>query len=97
MSRIVMTIAAFTNKQKFLLVNKLDLNLRNKRLKCFIWKLLKYYNWSVALYGTEIWTLRKPERVNKWPNSMTDIQVWWWSWCMLAVGCVVFHMLVYVW
>jgi len=53
MSRIVMTIAAFINKQKSLLVNKLDLNLRNKRLKCLIWEFLKYYNWSVALYGTD--------------------------------------------
>ena len=34
-----------------LFASKLDLNLRKK--------LLKWYIWGIALYGAEIWTLRK--------------------------------------
>jgi hypothetical protein len=34
-----------------LFTGKLDLNLRKKLVKCYIW--------SVTLYGAEIWTLRK--------------------------------------
>jgi hypothetical protein len=49
-SRIAMAKAAF-NKKKTLFTSKLDLNLRNKLVKCCIL--------SIALYGTETWTLRK--------------------------------------
>ena len=28
----------------------------------------------------------RPERVNKWPNSMTDIR-WWWWWCTVVGHC----------
>ena len=45
-SRIVMAKAAF-NKKKNLLTSKLDLNLRKKLVKCYIW--------SMALYGAETW------------------------------------------
>ena len=45
-SRIAMTKAAF----KTLFTSKLDLNLRKKLVKCYIW--------SMALYGAETWTLR---------------------------------------
>jgi hypothetical protein len=44
-----MAKAAF-NKKKTLFTNKLDLNLRKKPVKCYIW--------SMALYGAETWTLR---------------------------------------
>jgi hypothetical protein len=37
--------------KKNILARKLDLNLRKERVKCYIW--------SIALYGAEIWTLRK--------------------------------------
>jgi hypothetical protein len=47
--RIAMVKAAF-NKKKTLFTRKLDLNLRKK--------LVKYYIWSIALYGAETWTLR---------------------------------------
>ena len=43
-SRIAMAKAAF-NKKKTLFASKLDLNLRRKLVKCYIW--------SVALYGAE--------------------------------------------
>jgi hypothetical protein len=44
-SRIVMAKAAF-NKKNPLLTSKLDLNLRKKLVKCYIW--------SIALYGAEL-------------------------------------------
>jgi hypothetical protein len=47
-SRIAMAKAAF-NKTKTLFISKLDLNLRKKLVKCYIW--------SIALYGAETWTL----------------------------------------
>jgi hypothetical protein len=40
--------------KKILFTNKLDLNLRKKLVKCYIW--------SVALCGAEIWTLRKVDQ-----------------------------------
>ena len=42
-----MAKAAF-NKKKNLFTSTLDLNLRKKLVKCYIW--------SMALYGTETWT-----------------------------------------
>ena len=49
-----MTKAAF-NKKKTLFTSKLGLNLRNKLVKCYIW--------SMALYGTETWTLRAEGKI----------------------------------
>jgi hypothetical protein len=47
--RIAMAKAAFI-KKRALFTNTLDLELRKK--------LVKYYIWSKALYGAETWTLR---------------------------------------
>jgi len=47
--RIAMAKAAF-NKKRALFTCTLDLELRKKLVKCYIW--------SVALYGAETWTLR---------------------------------------
>ena len=44
-SRIAMPKAAFNKKKKTLFTSKLDLNLRKKLVKCYIW--------SMALYGAE--------------------------------------------
>jgi hypothetical protein len=55
-SRIAMAKATF-NKKKNLFTSKLDLNLRKKLVKCYIW--------SIALYGAETWTLGKEIR-NTW-------------------------------
>ena len=52
-SRIAMAKTAF-NKKKTLFTSKLDLNLRKKLIKCYIW--------SMALYGAEIWTLRAADQ-----------------------------------
>jgi hypothetical protein len=43
-----MTQASF-NKNKALLTSKLDLNLRKKTVRCYIW--------IIALYGAETWVL----------------------------------------
>ena len=42
---------ATCNRKKTLFSSKLDLNLRKK--------LVKWYIWSIALYGAETWTLWK--------------------------------------
>jgi len=47
--RTAMAKAAF-NKKRALFTSTLDLELRKKLVKCYIW--------SVALYGAETWTLR---------------------------------------
>ena len=47
--RIAMTKAAF-NKKRALFSSTLDLKLRKKLVKCYIW--------SIALDGAETWTLR---------------------------------------
>jgi hypothetical protein len=44
-----MAKAAF-NKKRALFTGKIDLELRKKLVKC--------YMWSIALYGAETWTLR---------------------------------------
>jgi hypothetical protein len=51
-SRIAMAKAAFNKKTLF--TSKLDLNLRKK--------VVKFYIWSIALYGAEMWTLRKVDQ-----------------------------------
>jgi hypothetical protein len=48
-ARIAMAKAAFSRK-KVPSTSKLDLELRKKLVKCYIW--------SIALYGAETWTLR---------------------------------------
>jgi hypothetical protein len=47
--RIAMAKATF-NKKRVLFTSTLDLELRKKLLKCYVW--------SIALYGAETWTLR---------------------------------------
>ena len=47
--RIAMDKAAF-NRKRTLLTSTLDLELRKKLVKCYVW--------SIALYGAESWTLR---------------------------------------
>jgi hypothetical protein len=47
-SRIAMAKAAFNKKTLF--TSTLDLNLKKKLVKCYIW--------STAFYGAETWTLR---------------------------------------
>jgi hypothetical protein len=46
---IAMAKGAF-NKKRALVTSKMDLQLRKKPVKCYVW--------SVALYGAEIWNFR---------------------------------------
>ena len=48
-SRIAMAKSAF-NKKRTLFTSTLDLELKKKLVKCYVW--------STALYGAETWTLR---------------------------------------
>ena len=57
-------IAAFS-KKKTLFTSNLDLNLRNKLIKCYIW--------SMALYGAETWTLRAADQKN-----LESFEMWCW-------------------
>jgi len=51
--RIAMAKVAF-NKKRALFTSTLDLELRKKLMKCYIW--------SIALYSAETWTLRAVDR-----------------------------------
>jgi hypothetical protein len=51
--RIGMAIAAF-NKTRTPFTSRLDLELRKKLVKCYVW--------SIALYGAETWTLRADQK-----------------------------------
>jgi len=63
-SRIAMAKAAFS-KKKTLFTSKLNLNLRKKLIKCYIW--------SMALYGAETWTLRAADQ-----KYLESFEMWCW-------------------
>ena len=58
-----MTKTAFNKNDLF--TSKLDLNLRKKLVKCYIW--------SIVLYGTETWTLQKVDQ-----KYLERIEMWCW-------------------
>jgi hypothetical protein len=58
-----MTKAAFNKETLF--TSKLDLNLRKKVVKCYIW--------STAVYGAETWTLRKVDQ-----KYLESFDMWCW-------------------
>jgi hypothetical protein len=62
-SRIAMAKAAFNKKNLFTI--KLELNLRKKLVKCYIW--------SIALYGAETWTFRKVDQ-----KYLESFEMWCW-------------------
>jgi hypothetical protein len=62
--RIVMAIAAF-NKKRAIFNSTLDLELRKKFVKCYIW--------SIALYGPETWTLRVV-----YQKHLESFEMWCW-------------------
>jgi len=63
-SRIAMANAAF-NKKRALFTSTLDLELRKKLVKCYVW--------SIALYGAETWTLRAVDQKN-----LESFEMWCW-------------------
>ena len=62
--RIAMAKAAF-NKKRTLFTSTLDLELRKK--------LVKWYVWSIALYGAETWTLRAVDQ-----KHLGSFEMWCW-------------------
>ena len=63
-SRIAMAKAAF-NKKKNLFTSKLDLNLRKKLVKCYVW--------SMAVYGAETWRLQATDQ-----KRLESFEMWCW-------------------
>jgi len=63
-SRIAMTKAAFS-KKRTLFNSTLEVKLRNKLVKCYIW--------STALYGAETWTLRAVDQ-----KHLVSFKMWCW-------------------
>jgi len=53
------------SKKKTLFTSKLDLNLRKKLIKCYIW--------SMALYGAETWTLPAADQ-----KYLESFEMWCW-------------------
>ena len=62
--RIAMAKAAF-NKKRTLFTSTLDLELRKKLVKCYVW--------STALYGAETWTLRAVDQ-----KHLESFEMWCW-------------------
>ena len=63
-SRIAMAKSAF-NKKKVIFTSTLDLELRKKLVKCYIW--------SIALYAAETWTLRAVDQ-----KHLESFEMWCW-------------------
>jgi hypothetical protein len=59
-----MTKAAFSKKET-LFTSKLELNLVKKLVKCYIW--------SIPLYGSGTWTLRKVDQ-----KYLQSFEMWCW-------------------
>jgi hypothetical protein len=53
------------NKKMALFISKMDLELRKKLVKCYIW--------SIAVYGTETWTLRAVDQ-----KHLEILEMWCW-------------------
>jgi hypothetical protein len=62
-SRTAVAKAAFN--KKILVTSKSELYLRKKLVKCYIW--------SIALYGAEMWTLRKVDQ-----TYLESFEMWCW-------------------
>jgi hypothetical protein len=54
-----------STRRRLFFTSKLDLNLRKKLVKCYIW--------SIAFYGTEMWTLLKVDQ-----KYLESFEVWCW-------------------
>jgi hypothetical protein len=63
-SRIAIAKAAF-NRKRALFTGKIDLELRKKLVKCYIW--------SILLYGAETWTLRAVDQ-----KHLESFEMWCW-------------------
>jgi hypothetical protein len=59
-----MAKAAF-NKKRTLFISTLDLEMRNKLVKCYVW--------SIVLYGAETWMLRAVDQ-----KHLESFEMWYW-------------------
>ena len=70
-------------------------------------RIMKHYSpdWHKESWQTSEETSRyvRPERVNRWPNCMTDIWWWWWWWwwwflqkCFSSYWTIFRHMYLFV-
>jgi hypothetical protein len=64
--RIVIDKDAF-NKKRALFTSTLDLELRKKLVKCYVW--------SIASYGGETWTFRAVDQ-----KHLESYEMWCWGW-----------------
>lgn len=64
-SRIAMGKTAYTKVQDILTARRIPLKLRKRFAKCYIW--------SVVLYGSETWTMRKKEE-----RYLESFEMWLW-------------------
>ena len=64
--RIAMAKASF-NKKKALFTGTLDLELRKKLVKCYIWSI------TLHVYGAETWTLRAVDQ-----KHLESFEMWCW-------------------
>jgi len=60
-----LAIAKAAINKKAVFTSKLDLHLRKKPVKCYIW--------SIALYGADTWTLRKVDQ-----KHVEQFEMWCW-------------------
>ena len=74
---IVIAKGAF-NRKISLLTNKLNIELRKKLLRCYVG--------SIALYDSDIWTLRKLER-----KYLESFEVWCWIIIIITIKYAVFQ------
>jgi hypothetical protein len=56
---------AVFNKKKNLFTSKLDLNLRKRLARCYVW--------TIALFGAETWTLRATDK-----KYLESFEMWCW-------------------
>jgi hypothetical protein len=63
------------NKKRTIFTSTLDLELRKKLVKCYIW--------SIALYGAETWTLRLVDQ-----KQLESFEMWWWKRMERLVGLI---------
>ena len=72
--RIAMAKAAF-NKKRTLFTSTLDLELRKKLMKCYVW--------SIALYSAETWTLRTVDQ-----KHLKSFEMWCWRRTKRSAGLI---------
>ena len=65
MIKVQISIKAAFNKKRALFTSTLDLELRKKLVKCYIWR--------IALYGAETWTLRSMDQ-----KHLESFEMWCW-------------------